>query len=296
MVNALDLVNVSKKFPLFALKDISFNLPPGFIMGFIGQNGAGKTTTLKLILNMLRLDQGSINIFGQDHIQNEKMIKRDLGIVINDNAFVPEWTINELSYLLKGFYDKWDDTLYRKYLNDFHLDSKLKIKALSRGMKLKLVIATALSHDARLLILDEPTSGLDAVSRDELMDILADFVSDEQRAVLFSTHITVDLERIADYITFLKEGKLLFSGTKDELMEKYVMVKGDTNLLNADINDILIGLRTHSVGFDALVDRNFASSLPQDIVMYNCSLDDIIIRFGHEKEKKAGLDGERSNG
>jgi ABC-2 type transport system ATP-binding protein len=224
METVLEINNLQKKFADFTL-DISFALPKGFIMGFVGQNGAGKTTTIKLILNMLKYDSGEIKVFGKDNIKYETEIKEKIGVVLDSPFYVDEWKLATVGSVQKSFYSNWDTVLYEKYLADFKLDPTKKVKALSRGMKMKLMIAVALSHGAELLILDEPTSGLDAVARDELLDILKKFIADENHSVLFSTHITADLEKIADYITFIKDGKIVYSGTKDTLLEKPPIVK-----------------------------------------------------------------------
>lgn len=206
----------------------------GYIMGFIGPNGAGKTTTIKLILNMLAKDGGTIQVFGQDSVLREQDIKERIGVVMDKPFYVEDWTLATVGKSLSPFYQRWDSKKYSTMLSQFSLDPKKKVKELSRGMKMKLMIATALSHGADLLILDEPTSGLDAVARNEFMDILSGFIADENKAILFSTHITADLEKIADYITFINDGKILYSDTKDNLMEKYQIVKGGLGSLTLE--------------------------------------------------------------
>ena len=225
MENILEVKNLSKKYKDFALKDISFKLPKGMIMGMIGENGAGKTTTIKAILNMIKNDKGEIKIFGLDNKQYEKRIKEEIGVVL-DNMFFPEvLTANDINHIMKATYKNWDANLYFKYLSDFDLPKNKQIKTFSKGMRKKIEIVTALSHHPKLLILDEPTSGLDPIARNEVIDIFQDFIQDEACSILLSSHITTDLEHIADYIMFISNGEILLSKTCDELLENYGIVK-----------------------------------------------------------------------
>ena len=185
----------------FTLDDITFDLPAGYIMGLIGPNGAGKSTLIKLILNMIRRDAGRIQVLGLDAVGYEEAVKEQLGVVFDTSYFVDTWSVNKVERVMRGMYRTWHADLFDGYLRRFGLDRGKKVKELSRGMQMKLMLAVALSHDARLLILDEPTSGLDVLARDELMDILAAYIEDGERSVLFSTHITADLERAADFIS-----------------------------------------------------------------------------------------------
>ena len=285
MSSILELTNVRKAFDGFCLQDISFASPKGFIMGFIGPNGAGKTTTIKLILNMLSMDSGTIKVFGIDNTSGEQAIKEKIGVVMDQPFYVNEWTLLDVEKSMSPFYQKWNKEKYRKLLKDFSLDPKKKVKELSRGMTLKLMIAVALSHEADLLILDEPTSGLDAVARNELMEILSDFISDENKGVLFSTHITADLEKIADYITFINDGKILYSGTKDDLMEYYCIVKGGLGILNTEQKKRILGYREHQVGFDGMLETSRLKTMPKSAVTEPISLDEIVLRFNLEGKK-----------
>ena len=221
MNNALEIKNLSKEYNSFALNDISFSLPQGYIMGLIGPNGAGKTTTIKLMLNMLKKTEGSIKILGLDSIADQNEIKESIGAVFDANYFVQDWMVKEVEKSIGTFYNSWDSNKFNSMIQRFGLDSNKKVKELSRGMQMKLMLSCAFSHDAKLLILDEPTSGLDPIARDELLDILLEFISDGQRSVLFSTHITSDLDKIADYITFINNGTLIFTGTKDDFIEGF---------------------------------------------------------------------------
>lgn len=223
MKNILEVKKLSKKYKDFELKDVSFKLPKGMIMGFIGENGSGKTTTIKSILNIINDYEGEINIFDLDN--KEERIKEDIGVVLDDMFFPEILTPNDINNIMKDIYKKWDSNLYIKYLKDFNLPSDKPIKELSKGMRKKLEIITALCHHPKLLILDEPTSGLDPIARNEVIDIFRDFIQDEECSILLSSHITTDLEHIADYITFINNGEILLSKTCDELLENYGVVK-----------------------------------------------------------------------
>lgn len=219
MGNILEVKNLSKKYKDFELKNISFKLPKGMIMGLIGENGAGKTTTIKSILDIINNYNGEIRILG---LNNKK---EDIGVVLDD-MFFPEILLpNDINSIMKDVYKNWDSKLYFKYLNDFDLPKNKQIKTFSKGMRKKLEIATALSHHPKLLILDEPTSGLDPIARNEVIDIFQDFIQDAECSILLSSHITTDLEHIADYIIFINKGETLLSKTKDELLEQYGIVK-----------------------------------------------------------------------
>ena len=284
MNNALTVRGLNKTYNAFTLKNVSFELPKGYIMGFIGQNGAGKTTTIKSVLNMINYDSGDIKIFGTDAKEKNAEINEQIGVVMDSPFYVDDWTAVDVEKAISPFYRHWDGTKYYKLLDTFSVDKKKKIKELSRGMKVKLMIAVALSHDAKLLILDEPTSGLDPVARDELCDILADFVTDENRSVLFSTHITSDLEKIADYITFILDGRIVYSGLKENLFEKYVMVKGGLGDISAEQKKGIIGLREHGTGFEGLAELEKLSILPKNLLTVPVTLDEIIIFFNKGAE------------
>ncbi|MDE5540006.1 MAG: ABC transporter ATP-binding protein [Bacilli bacterium] len=225
MENILEVKNLSKKYKDFELKNVSFELPKGMIMGFIGENGAGKTTTIKAILDIVKNYKGEIKIFGLDNRKDDRLIKEDIGVVLDD-MFFPEILVpNDINSIMKDIYKNWDTNLYFKYLTDFGLPKSKQIKTFSKGMRKKLEIAVALSHHPKLLILDEPTSGLDPIARNEVIDIFQDFIQDEECSILLSSHITTDLEHIADYITFINNGEILLSKTSDELLENYGIVK-----------------------------------------------------------------------
>ena len=279
MENALEIKNLRKKFGIFGVDDVSFSLPKGYIMGFVGKNGAGKTTTIKSILNMLNRDAGEVKIFGLDNIKHEAEIKQKIGVVMDSPFFEENWNLLQTGKALKPFYPDWDDNKFRKMLAEFSLDPKKRIKELSRGMKMKIMIACALAHNPDFLILDEPTSGLDAVARDELMDILKAFICDDNKSILFSTHITTDLEKIADYITFIDNGKIVHSDTKDNLLEKYVVVKGGLGLLTAEQKSLIIGYQESKVNFDGIILRAKLVDFPKSVITEPCTMDDLVVRF-----------------
>ena len=253
MNNYLEVRNLSKSFEGFQLHNITFTLPKGYIMGLIGPNGSGKTTTIKLILNMLKRTSGEVKILGFDNIANEQEAKRNLGVVFDSNYFSDEWKISQVEKSVSVFYENWNTQKFSETLKRFHIQPSKKVKELSKGMQMKLMLACAFSYDAKLLILDEPTSGLDPVSRDELLHILSEYIEDGEHSVLFSTHITGDLERAADYITYISYGELFFSGGKDEFIDSFRIVKGGCEELSADLNKKMLGIRNFSTGFEALV-------------------------------------------
>jgi ABC-2 type transport system ATP-binding protein len=204
----------------FALRDVSFELPTGYVMGLIGANGAGKTTTIRCLLGMRQIETGEIELLGH-RVPAPVALRQDVGVVLDHTYLVGDWRLAEAERTLRPFYDRWDGVRYRQLLDEFGLDLRAKVKDLSRGMAMKLMIAVALSHQARLLVFDEPTTGLDPVTRDELIGIVGDFLIDEGHSVFFSTHITSDLDRIGDYVTLVHEGRVVRTGTKDELLEAY---------------------------------------------------------------------------
>lgn len=284
MNNILELKDVCKKFDGFSLKNISFSIPEGYIMGFIGPNGAGKTTTIKLILNMLNRDKGKINVFGLDNIKDEDSIKDNIAVVFDQPYYSEDWKISDVEKAVKIFYKNWDSNLFKDYLDKFKLDKDKLVKDLSKGMKMKLMIAVAFCHKAKLLILDEPTGGLDPVARDEFLDILGEYIEDGDRSVIFSTHITSDLEKIADYITFIRNGEIVFTGTKDEILEKYCIIKGGNNDISIEDKHKIIGIREHSIGFEGLIELSNLKGFSNRVVTEKATLDDIVVYMNKEGE------------
>jgi len=278
MKNILEVKDLRKEFKGFTIDNISFNLEPGYIMGFIGPNGAGKSTTIKLIMNLLKKDGGDIKVFGLDNIKNEKEVKNRIGFVYDENYYYENLTITQMKNIVAGFYSMWDDNTFNKYMKEFDLNPKAKIKTLSKGMKMKFSLAVALSHNADLILMDEPTSGLDPVFRREILDILYNIIQDDKKSIFFSTHITTDLEKIADYITFINEGKIVFSKSKDDVLESYKVVKGGTDLLDRETRKEFIGIRETSVGFEALTDNadNIRKLFKSDVLIEKATLEDIM--------------------
>lgn len=225
MDNILEIKDLCKKYDKFELKSVNINLPKGMIMGLIGENGAGKTTTIKAVLNTLSNYSGEIKIFGLDNKIEEKKVKEDIGVVLDDSFLSEYLSPKDINKIMRNFYKNWDEKLFFKYMEDFKLPIEKISKEYSSGMKMKLKIATALAHHPKFLILDEPTSGLDPVARNDILDIFQEFIQDEEHGILVSSHITSDLEHIADYITFISEGNIIFTKTRDELLENYGIVK-----------------------------------------------------------------------
>ncbi|MFC6647817.1 ABC transporter ATP-binding protein [Paenibacillus rhizoplanae] len=280
---ALDVRNLNKKYPNFQIKDVSFQLEQGYIMGFIGVNGAGKTTTIKSILNMVQADSGEISILDKNIAEHETELKQDIGCAFGDIDFYTRSRLKTLTGITKKFYKNWSDETYYSYLNRFKLDENKKIAELSTGMKVKYSLTLALSHGARLLILDEPTSGLDPVSRDDLLDIFQELIMGGEISILFSTHITSDLERCADYITFIEQGQIVASSEKNEFKESYRLLSGSESQLN-EVKGKLISYKINSFGFTGLIhtrDLKPAWALSTAIP----TLDDIMIYFA----KKEGV-------
>ncbi len=270
----LQLSGLCKKYEGFSLDNVSFSLPYGCIMGFVGENGAGKSTTIKAVLNLIRRDQGEIQVFGKDNIQNELEIKEQIGVVF-DSLNLPEMIRPlDVGRMMKSVYRQWDGAKYDQYLAQFQLPAKKLVKDLSRGMKMKLAIAVALSHSARLLLLDEATSGLDPIVRDEILDILLEFIQDESCGVLFSSHITGDLEKIADYVTFIHQGKILLSEPKDLLLEKYGVIRCTKEELAALDKSAVVGMRRHQFGVEALVEKKKISGV---YTIDKASIEDIML-------------------
>lgn len=259
-MNALEIKNVSKSYTGFQLGNLNLTLPSGCIMGLIGENGAGKSTTMKLILDMIHRDSGSITIFGKDNLSDSKTLKQDIGVVLDDVGIPECLTAKQVRKIMRNIFTKWDDTVYDSYLKKLSIPIDKPFKEFSRGMKMKLGIAVALSHDPKLLILDEATSGLDPVIRDEVVSIFSEFTRDEEHAVLISSHIVSDLEKICDYIAFLHQGQLLLCEEKDRLTEQYGLLQcSQAELLKLDEKAVK-GKKISSYGVQALVLRDMVPS------------------------------------
>lgn len=265
MENILEVKNLSKKYQDFELKNVNIALPKGMIMGIIGENGAGKSTTIKSILNLTKIDSGEIKIFGLDHKKNEREIKEEIGVVLDDSFLSEYLTPNDINKMMKHIYKNWDETLYFKYIEDFHLPKDKISKDYSSGMKMKLKIAVALSHHPKLLILDEPTSGLDPVARNEILDIFQDFIQDENKGIFVSSHITSDLEHIADYITFINHGEVVLSKTRDELLENYGIVKCSAEEFQKIDPKDYVKYKKNRYEYEVLVENKFEFKKKYDV-------------------------------
>lgn len=282
MENILELQQVSKTFSKskFSLEHVSFNLPYGAIMGFVGENGAGKTTTIGCILNTVKKDSGKIKLFGEEMFDADTDMREKIGVVYDGNNFPVNWTAKQLAGIMAGFYTQWDNVLFQKYVENFNLPTNQKIRHYSRGMTMKLAIAAALSHHPQLLILDEATSGLDSIVRDEMLDVFLDFVQEENHSILLSSHITSDLEKVADYITFIHDGKLIATISKNDLVYNYAIMRcKESQFLELDTDDIL-AYRKRNLQIDVLVsDMKKAQRKYKNVVIDHVSVDEIFLMF-----------------
>lgn len=280
MDNNLEVKNLCKKYDGFELKNINIELPKGMILGLIGENGAGKTTTIKSILNLIKSNSGEIKIFGLNVRENEKKVKEDIGVVLDDSFFSEYLNPTDINKIMKNIYKNWDEKLYFKYLENFKLPKNKISKEFSSGMKMKLKIAVALSHHPKLLILDEPTSGLDPVARSEILDIFQDFIQNEENSIFVSSHITSDLEHIADYITFINNGEIVISKTRDELLEKYGIVKcSKLEFEKIDKNDY-VKFKVNKYEYDVLVEDKIKFKRKYDFqIIDKPTLDEIMLIY-----------------
>ena len=278
MEHILEITGLNKSYPDFSLQDISFALPDGCISGFIGKNGAGKTTTLKSILGLVPKTSGTIKWFGMDLSSNEKEIKERIGIVLDDSGFYEELTLSEMKSIIASAYKSWSNDDYNMYLARFSLNPKQKISTLSKGMRMKYALALALSHKAEFLIMDEPTSGLDPLIRNQLLEILKEFMDNGGRGVFFSTHITSDLDKIADTLIMIDEGHIVFQEEKDRLLDRYRIVKGDVEDLCPDTEKLLMNIDKTPFGFTAIT--KYADDLRKlmpDCMLERPSIEDIML-------------------
>lgn len=257
-MNAVEVKELTKKFKGFTLDHVSFSLPAGCIMGLVGENGAGKSTTLKLLLNMIQKDSGRITIQGKD----EKIVdKNEIGVVFDECRFHESFTAKDINQVLKSIFQRWNEPQFFNYLNRFEVPSNKKLKEFSRGMKMKISIAAAVSHDAKLLLLDEPTSTLDPVVRDEMLDIFYDFISDEQHSIIISSHIVSDLEKVCDYIAFMHKGKMILCEEKDRLLQECRLAQMSEAEFSAIDKDEIIGSRKTPFGITAVIRKAAAAQI-----------------------------------
>ena len=252
-MNLIEVNGLCKNFEKFQLKNVSMTLEEGFIMGFIGRNGAGKSTTLKTMLNLMKSDGGTIKLCGLSNPRDEIEIKNQVGYVFGGVDFYPEAKISRITDVTKSFYKEWNEELYKSLCDRFEIDQNKKFKHLSAGMKVKYSVAVAMSHNPKLLILDEPTSGLDPAARDDLVLLFQEFIEDGRHSILFSTHITSDLEKCGDYITYIKQGEILASTDRETFHNSYISVAGKKEQLTSEVESKIIGLHTHQLGFEGLM-------------------------------------------
>ena len=285
--NAIEIKGLTKKYDGFTLDDISFDVPKGSVMGFIGQNGAGKTTTIKAIFNIISRDAGTIKVLGLDNIENEYEIKEDVAAVFDELPFHEDFNAKQISIVLSNVFKNWDNEKFKELLTRFALPEKKKIKQFSKGMKMKLQIATALSHDAKILIMDEATTGLDPVVRNEILDIFREYLQDGERSILMSSHITSDLEKIADCVTFIDKGKILLSGYKDDILDTHGLLKcSKADYENIDKEDI-ISARITDFGVDAMVsDRVMCNKKYSGVVIDKTTLEEIMLFYVNRDKKE----------
>ena len=279
-MNLIEIKGLCKNFDKFKLQNVDITLEEGFIMGFIGRNGAGKSTTLKTSLNLMNNDGGSVKLCGLSMPQDELEIKNQVGYVFGGVDFYPESKIGHITNVTKSFYREWNEELYKELCDRFEIDQNKRFKHLSAGMKVKYSLAVAMSHNPKLLILDEPTSGLDPAARDDLVLLFQEFIEDGKHSILFSTHITSDLEKCADYITYIKEGKILASTDKDSFRQSYISVAGKKEQLTPEAEGKIIGLHKHQLGFEGIMkseDKKLAQT--NGFEMAEPTLEDIMIHI-----------------
>lgn len=290
MSDVLKLCNVTKSYSDFTLDNVSFSVPKGCICGFIGQNGAGKTTTIQLILDIIKKDSGSIEVMGKDMTTDGVALKEQIGVVYDEMGFHEFLTPNEINSIMKNIYKNWQQETFFDYLKRFSLPRKKKCGTFSRGMRMKLQIAVALSHNASLLIMDEPTSGLDPIVRNEMLQIFQEFVMNEEHTILLSSHITGDLERIADMVVFIDHGKIILSGNKDEILEQHALIKCKKEELSSIDKEDIVSVRQSGFSTEVLIrDKEKCGKKYADKVIDSIGLEDIMIFYvNREMEKNNG--------
>jgi ABC-2 type transport system ATP-binding protein len=275
-MNAIEIKGLTKEYKGFTLGPMNLNLPEGSIMGVIGENGAGKSTTIKLILNLIHQNAGEITVLGQKMNSETTALREEIGVVMDEPGFSEAMTVRNIEKVMRACYRTWDSAAFAAYCAKFALPEKQKVKTYSRGMKMKLSIASALSHGSRLLILDEATSGLDPIVREEILDVFREFIQNERNSVFISSHIISDLEKICDYIAFIHKGKLLLCEEKDELLAQYVVAKLSRERFAALDRAKVIGARESAFGTEVLMKRR---DVPHDAATENASLEDIMLYF-----------------
>lgn len=276
----LEVKNLNKAYENFSLKDVTFSLNQDCITGFIGTNGSGKTTTIKAILGLILKDSGKINFLEKDIDKQERKSKNKIGVVLDEGYFYDELTLKEMKNVIAPSYTEWDEQVFLKYIKRFNLNLGQKISTLSKGMRMKFAVALALSHHADLLIMDEPTSGLDPLVRSELIDILLDFMKEPGKSVFFSTHITSDLDKIADMIILIDDGQILIDEEKDALVETHALVKGDNQLINNQTEKLFLNLSQTKYGFEGITHKiDDVCRLMPGVLMERPTIEDIMLSY-----------------
>lgn len=286
MNDILNVNGLNKSYDHFSLTDVSFSLPEGCITGFIGTNGAGKTTTLRTLLGLAKKNSGSVRFFGLDMDKNAKQIKNRIGIVLDDGCFYEELSLGEMKGILSSAYTAWSEQDFKRYMDMFSLDPKQKINTLSKGMKMKYALTLALSHHAEFLIMDEPTSGLDPLIRSQFLKVLTDYMENGGKGVFFSTHITSDLDKIADILIMIDNGHIVFQEEKDRLLDTYRIVKGDASALTDDVRRLFLDISETSFGFTGVTKQAAkVQSLLSGVIIERPTIEDIMLANlgGHKK-------------
>lgn len=279
-MNVIEIKNATKDFGDFKLDSISFEVPEGSVCGFIGQNGAGKTTTIKLILDVLNVDAGEIFVFGQNIKDDSAKLREDIGVVFDEMGFHEFMTGKDINIMMKNIYKNWDEKVFFDYLKRFSLPTKKPCGSFSRGMRMKLQIAVALSHNAKLLIMDEPTSGLDPIVRNEMLQIFREYVLEEDHTILLSSHITGDLEKLADEVVFINGGKIVLAGNKDDIIEKHGLLKCKKDDLKDISESFIVYAQSGTYGVEVLVnDRKACAKLYPEMIIEQASLEDIMLFY-----------------
>lgn len=278
--NVIEIKNVTKDYGDFKLENINFSVPEGSVCGFIGQNGAGKTTTIKLLLDVINADEGEIFLFGQNIKNDSAKLREDIGVVFDEMGFHEFMTGKDINIMMRNIYKNWDEAAFFDYLKRFSLPAKKKCGDFSRGMRMKLQIAVALSHNAKLLIMDEPTSGLDPIVRNEMLQIFREYVVEEDHTILLSSHITGDIEKLADEVVFINSGKIVLAGNKDDIIEKHGILKCKKSELEQVSKSLIVNVQSGSFGVEVLVnDRRACEKLYPNMVIEQASLEEIMIYY-----------------
>lgn len=287
--NVVELKDVTKDYGDFKLDQVSFTVPEGSVCGFIGQNGAGKTTTIKLMLDVIKADQGEIRLFGENIEKDSARLREDIGVVFDEMGFHEFMTGRDINIMMKNIYKNWDEDVFFDYLKRFSLPSRKKCGDFSRGMRMKLQIAVALSHHAKLLIMDEPTSGLDPIVRNEMLQIFREYVIEEDHTILLSSHITGDLEKLADEVVFINAGKIVLAGNKDDILEKHGLLKCKKSELEKISAPLIVNVQPGTFGVEVLVnDRKACEKLYPQMVIEPATLEDIMLFYVNKDSKNAG--------